>query len=293
MGELALFVLFLQLPGDLAVLATAEARQDLPCRVTPARAALGFDLGLHAGYTVRIPRQDLPAGRLRLLIRITPLDHPGDPVYLNDRVDVPPTNEDLVLQGRFAVREGRYQVDWLLRDQSERVCSAHWEVSAQAPRGVELAAHLDEEAPVAREGSLHLRVLLPLAPPYVIEDLVTMLRAITREPRFGRLSLVAFQPAERRIVFRQDDTPRLDFRGLRDALGRADFVRVDYRSLLAKQDVLSGLLAEGPYDAVLVLGPTLVYYPRRKSYQVSRPVDFAAAWRDIRSRLPTLPIGRR
>jgi hypothetical protein len=291
MGELALVVLFLQLPGDLAVLSTPKAQQDLPCRVTPARAVLGFDLGLHAGYTVRIPRENVPAGRLSLLVRLIPVG--GDPVYLKDRVDVPPTNDDLVLQGRFAVREGRYNVDWLLRDQRERVCSAHWKISAAAPRGVELAAPLDEEAPVAREGSLHLRVLLPLAPPYVIEDLVRMLRAITREPRFGRLSLVAFRPAERRIVFRQDDTSRLDFRGLRDALGRADFVQVDYQSLLAKKDVLSGLLAEGPYDAVLVLGSTLVYYPRRKSYSVSRPVDFAAAWRDIRGRLPTLPIGRR
>ena len=82
-------------------------------------------------------------------------------------------------------------------------------------------------------------------------------------------------------------------RTLRNALERADLHRVDYRSLLAKGDVLSGLLAEGPYDAVLVLGSTLVHYPQRKSYNISGPAKFAVAWRDIRSRLPTPPTGRR
>ena len=293
----------LLLPSDAAVLATAERRQDLPCQVTPVRPALGFDLALYAGFTVRIPSEEPSEGHLRLLARITPLANPDDPVYLTARFEIPPATEDVVLHGRFSVSEGRYRVDWLLRDRSERVCSQHWELTAERPGNVDLAAPLDEDAPVVRDASLatlHVRVVLHLAPqhpgaatldPGEIDDLLGMLRAITREPRVGRWSLAAFQPAQQRIVFRQDDTPRLDFAGLREALAGVDFLRVDYRQLLAKGDPLAGLLAEGPYDAVVVLGSTLVYYPGGKAYNVSRPSDFAAAWRDMRRRLPTPPTG--
>ena len=37
------------------------------------------------------------------------------------------------LDASFIVGEGDYQVDWLLRDKNERVCSAFWKISARVP----------------------------------------------------------------------------------------------------------------------------------------------------------------
>src|SRR5262249_36778976 len=47
--------------------------------------------------------------------------------------------------------------------------------------------------------------------------LVTMMRRITREPRFGKFSVVAFNIQEQRVLYRQSSSDRIDF----PALGKA------------------------------------------------------------------------
>src|SRR6266576_2787021 len=37
------------------------------------------------------------------------------------------------LYGTFDVGEGKYHVDWLMRDRSERICSFNWDAEAQLP----------------------------------------------------------------------------------------------------------------------------------------------------------------
>ena len=72
-----------------------------------------------------------------MIYRVTPAAHPDDPVYLSQRVNVPEIEEnangDAYLQGSFDVGEGKYHVDWLMRDRTERVCSAYWDIDASVP----------------------------------------------------------------------------------------------------------------------------------------------------------------
>src|SRR6266481_4285838 len=125
--------------SDAAILEAQEIRKDLPCTVTPSKAALGFDLKFHTGYEVSIPLKELAGSdnTLTMVFRVTSEAHPDEPVYLSQRVLVPAIEEDAkndaYLQGTFDVGEGKYKVDWLMRDRAERVCSFNWEVEATLP----------------------------------------------------------------------------------------------------------------------------------------------------------------
>src|SRR6185436_14664024 len=62
---------------------------------------------------------------------------PEDAVLFSQHTNVPALEEDAsgpaYLQGGFDVGEGKYHVDWLMRDRSERVCSFYWDVDANLP----------------------------------------------------------------------------------------------------------------------------------------------------------------
>jgi hypothetical protein len=125
--------------SDAAILESDEARKDLPCTVTPVKPALGFDLRFHSGYTVSIPLRELAGegNQLTMIFRITPEGQPDEPVLLSQRMSVPNIEEDAkgeaALQGAFDVGEGKYHVDWLMRDRSEHVCSFNWDIQAALP----------------------------------------------------------------------------------------------------------------------------------------------------------------
>jgi len=125
--------------SDAAILEAREVRKDLPCTVTPVKPALGFDLKFHAGYDVSIPLKDLAGSDnlLTMVFRVAPEQKPDDAVYFSQRWNVPMIEADAggnaVLSGAFDVGEGRYHIDWLMRDRSERVCSFNWESDAQLP----------------------------------------------------------------------------------------------------------------------------------------------------------------
>ena len=121
---------------DSAILETQEPRKDLPCTATQVKPALGFDLKFHTGYEVSIPLKELAGEQnlLTMIYRITPEKHKDEPVYMSQRVNVPSIEEnvkgDAYLQGSLDVGEGKYHVDWLMRDRTERVCSAYWDIDA-------------------------------------------------------------------------------------------------------------------------------------------------------------------
>src|SRR5215467_16074706 len=88
---------------DMAVLESDEFRDDLPCKVTPEKPALRFDLRFHADYTVSIPVKNLAPGGEQLLVRlrITPIAYQADEVLMTDRLDVPPIPDDAKGWGAF------------------------------------------------------------------------------------------------------------------------------------------------------------------------------------------------
>jgi|SRR5579871_585120 len=285
---------------DLAVLEGGEVRNDLPCTVTPTKPALGFDLKFHAGYEVAVPLKELAGEEnlLTILFRVTPDDHKDEPVYLVQRLRVPPIEDDAKgeanLQGYFDVGEGKYHVDWLMRDRGERVCSFYWDSEAALPSKDKLMAlsiapdtisksdaeQFKEEPPVQRiqnEPPLNVKVLINFAPqnatsaalqPVDTAALVSILRSISREPRIGKFSITAFNMQEQRVVYRQQDADRIDFPALGEALSSISPGTVDLKRLSQKHgetDFLTDLVKkevsspnEPRPDALIFAGPKVL-----------------------------------
>ncbi len=231
---------------DLAVLESGEQRKDLPCTVTPSKPTLGFDLKFHAGYQVTVPLKELAGtdNALSIVFRVAPDNHRDEPAYFTQHLRVPPIEEDAkgdaYLQGAFDVGEGAYHIDWLMRDRTERICSSYWDSEASlgskdrtmnlaiAPEAIQRAAgeQFTEEPPVQRspmDPPLNVKVLVNFAPqnslspalqPLDTTALVSILRTISRDPRIGKFSLVAFNMQEQKVIYRQDGASRIDFPAL-------------------------------------------------------------------------------
>lgn len=236
---------------DLAVLEAGDPRKDLPCVVTPEeKAFLGFDMRFHAGYDVSVPLRELAGSEnlLTILFRVASKSNLADQHYFLQRIKVPSVAEDAkgdaFLQGAFDVGEGEYQVDWLIRDRAERVCSSSWKLEAVLPAkdkqmALSIAANaiepmrpeqFHEEPPVERNVSdppLSIKVLVNFAPqkatastlrPLDTMALVSILRQLSREPKIGKFSIVAFNLNEQKVVYRQADTDRINFHDLGESL---------------------------------------------------------------------------
>jgi hypothetical protein len=283
-------------PTDMAILEAGETRKDLPCSVISSKPMLGFDLRYHAGFEVSIPLSDLAGNDnlLTVLFRIAPVEPKSDPVYMTQKIRVPAIEDDAkgdaYLQGGFDVGEGKYHVDWLMRDRAERVCSSSWDFEALLPdkdKQITLALNPGEmraldreqfkdEPPIARsseEPPLNVKVLVNFAPqnaraatlqPLDTNALVSILRNISRDPRIGRFTLVAFNLQEQRVLYRQDNADKIDFPALGDALESLNLGTVDLKRLSQKNGdtaFLAGLIRQevgtenAAPDAVVFAGP--------------------------------------
>lgn len=285
--------------SDLAVLSSDETRNDLPCKVEPLDPELEYDLNFRAGYNAEIPLSSLAGtgNLLRVVFRITPLDTPEEPVYMKHRYGVPAieagASGSANLPGKYRLGPGRYKVNWLMRDQAERVCASHWEIAAETVEEFEklattpttsLAAPFSEEIfydepPVMRpRGKLrHVKLMINFTPTnqamarlnaYDLNSVVSMVRAIAKEPQFGLFSVVAYQSQRERVFFEQDRASQIDFPALGEAMADVQGGSVDITNL---QDKESGrhflrelfekhlVKTEDEPDAIIFLGPKLVF----------------------------------
>jgi hypothetical protein len=279
---------------DLAVLEVQDVRKDLPCAVTPIKPELGFDLRFHAGYEVSVPLKELAGAEnlLTMIFRVTPESQKEVSYYFVQRVKVPSLEADArgdaYLHGFFDLGEGRYHIDWLMRDRTERVCSFYWDAEAWlSPRDRQISMVLGpaavepaetetfkEEPPVARTPgeALNVKVLVNFAPqnehastllPQETRALVSILRGIAREPRFTRFSVVAFNLQEQRILYRQDNADRINFPALGEAVESLKLGTVDLKRLAQKNadtEFLTALIqremSDGtPPDGLIFAGP--------------------------------------
>jgi hypothetical protein len=258
---------------------------------------LGFDLKFHAGYDVSVPLKELAGSdnQLTMVFRVAPDQKPDDAVYFSQRWNVPTIDADAggsaLLSGSFDVGEGKYHIDWLMRDRSERVCSFNWDSEAALP-GKDKQIALDipasavqpadtepfkQEPPVvARETQadpLNVKVMVNFAPqdslsaalqPIDTRALLSILRNMAREPRITRFSIVAFNMQEQRVIYRQESAAQIDFPALGEALRSLSLGTVDVKRLAQKhgdaefltsfitQEITGG--KEQP-DAVIIAGP--------------------------------------
>lgn len=285
-------------PRDLIVLESREPRKELPCTVTPGKPALGFDLRFHVGYEVAVPLKELAGASdlLTIVFRVTPAADKGHPTHFTQSIRVPRIADnargDSSLDGWFDLGEGKYHVDWLMRDRRERVCSFNWEADASLPdRDKDLGMVLrpgqvrqaEEETfkaePPAEKSPagppLYVKVLVNIAPqnpdssvlqPLDVDALVSILRNIARDPRVERISVVAFSLHERRVIYRQDAASGIDFPALGRAIESLNLGAIDLQRLSQKHgdtQFLAELVrqeAAGPSrpDALVFAGPKVL-----------------------------------
>jgi hypothetical protein len=282
--------------SDAAILEAREVRKDVPCTVTPVKPVLGFDLKFHAGYDVSIPLKDLAGSdnSLTVVFRVTPDQKPDDSVYFSQKWNVPMIDADAggnaVLPGAFDVGEGKYHVDWLMRDRAERVCSFNWDSDANLPSkdkqiALDIAASsvlaadtepFKEEPAIQREAQsdpLNVKVMVNFAPqdslsatlqPLDTRALISILRNIAREPRIARFSIVAFNMQEQRVIYRQESASQIDFPALGEALRSLSLGTVDLKRLGQKHgdaEFLTNFITQeitsekDQPDAVIIAGP--------------------------------------
>jgi hypothetical protein len=289
------------LSSDSAVLELEETKKDLPCTVTQVKPLLGFDLKFHTGYDIVLPLREIAGDSdlLTIVFKVTSDANKNSPSYFSQKYNVPKLDADAkgdaYLQGGFDVGEGDYHVSWMMRDRIERVCSSSWDVSASLPskdQNIKLAISANtidtsereffkDEPPVTRLTTgpnggepLNVKVLINFAPqrataasmaPIDTSALVSILRNISREPRIQKFSVVAFNINDQRIVYRQENSDRIDFPGLGKALSTLKFGMVDYKKLSDKRsetDFLTRLihdeLGNNTSDAVIFAGPKVM-----------------------------------
>lgn len=282
--------------SDLAVLEAQDVRKDLQCTVDPVKPTLGFDLRFHGGYDVSVPLRDVAGNEdmLSILVRVTPDTRKDDPVYFVQRIDVPKLPDDAkgdaVLGGLFDLGEGKYHIDLLMKDRSERVCSFYWDAEAAlsdrdkeiqpaiAAGAVERAEYeqFNEEPPVERAPGkpLKIKILVNFAPqnsslsslrPIDTLALVTVLRRLSREPQFGKFSVVAFNVQEQRVLYRQLSAEKIDFPALGRAIRSVEPGKVDLKQLSQKHGEVSFLsdlirkeIANDHPDALIFVGPKVL-----------------------------------
>jgi hypothetical protein len=225
---------------------------------------------------------------------VSDADRSEEPMYFTQKVRVPVIEDeakgDAYLQGTFDIGEGKYRVDWLMRDRAERICSSNWEIEAQLPpkdkqMGLALPAgsiqpadreQFKEEPPVLRiqdEAPLNVKVLVNFAPqnshsatlqPLDTSALVSILRSISRDPRIGKFSIIAFNLQEQRVVYKAENAERIDFPALGEALSSLNLGTVDLKRLSQKHgdtEFLTDLIRreistpDHPPDAIVFAGP--------------------------------------
>lgn len=282
--------------SDLAVLEAQEVRKDLSCTVDPVKPTLGFDLRFHGGYDINLPMQEVAGNenQLSILVRVTWVGRKDDPRYFFQHIDVPKLPEDAkgeaILSGLFDLGEGKYHLDLLMKDRSERVCSFYWDAEAVladrdkeiqpaiAAGAVERAEYeqFNEEPPVERAPGkpLNIKILVNFAPqnsslsslrPIDTLALVTVLRRLSREPQFGKFSVVAFNVQEQRVLYRQSSADRIDFPALGRAIRGVEPGKVDLKVLSQKHgevsflsDLIKNEIANDHPDAVIFAGPKVL-----------------------------------
>jgi len=286
------------LPNDAAILDGQENRSDLPCKARPIKPELGFDLGLHGGYEVSVPLAELAGAgnRLVAIFRVMPEGHPERAVYMSQKWTVPAIPPDAkgsaALEGSFVLGEGRYQVDWLMRDKDERYCSARWQVLAEprvkerpidlrmAPGTVapEPAENFYNEPAIPRDSQQSFKVAvlwhvtlqrpgMPLPHGKEADAVLSILRSIAREPRISQYRITAFNLDQGEVLFRSENEPQIDFKRLGETIKPDRLATVNVRSLGQKDsDVqfLRALLAEETAkdrpDALIFVGQKAAAY---------------------------------
>ncbi|HYW47335.1 MAG TPA: hypothetical protein VE959_30990 [Bryobacteraceae bacterium] len=283
---------------------------DLPlrCEVTPFRPMLSFNFHFQAGYAVRIPMNQFEgAGHgWATLVRITPKDGNGQPVYLGERMrlpNVPPNKVEAEAGGVYLLGEGRYHVSWKLIDDSGRVCRKDWDVEAKlrhsehavkvalppdtvtdlSLRGAPAADRVkDDAAPIRLTVLLHAAPMSPRRTRMGARDRILLLgtlSALLERVPVRSVRVVVFSLEQQKELYRQDRFVPRQLERVARSMDALQLDLVDYRVLQNRTghldllaDMVNRELKEPePSDVVLFLGPLARYSDKVPAEELEKP----------------------
>jgi len=314
---------------DLVRELDSKASEELRCEVVPLKPALNFSFRFQAGYIVHVPmNQYIGKGhRWVTVIRVTP--EGGETVHLMSLINLPEIPQTKVVAqvgGGYLVGEGRYNVQWIMFDETARVCRKNWTVEAklsrgergirvampaQTVRGFSWFATADAKTNPDDAPPLRLTVLLHAAPLSTRRTtlhagdsmrLVGLLSSLLERLPTRSVRLIVFNLDQQRELFRQESFSPRALDQVAQAINDLQLGVVDYRVLQNRRghvEVLTELVnsevhAKEPSDVVLFLGPTARYWDNVPQTALEKvdgegPRFFYFQYRPFYRRTATLP----
>jgi hypothetical protein len=282
-----------QIQPNLREFTPAPNEPNFKCDVSPIKPALNFSFRFQAGYVLRVPMKQFvgPGHSWAILMRVTPQEGTGEPVYLAaaQRLPVVPENKlTAEFAGGFLVGEGRYTVDWAMVDEAGRTCRKQWRIHAKPGRSERdirpaMAPGTVDDISLRRSGRplagsrnaasdqrvtilLHAAPLFPGRVRMRSYDRILLLSSLaTLADRLpdAAIRVIAFNLDQQKELFRVENFDRRAFRSLSRVLSDIELGLVDYNILKNRKghlDLLTDLvtdeiIAAPAADAVIILGP--------------------------------------
>ena len=287
-----------------------EGKPSVKCEVTPIRPALNWGFRFQAGYIARIPLNQFPGlgHRWAIIVKITPEEGEGRPVYMVTRIDlpnIPETKLHAEMGGAYLMGQGRYQVEWNLVDEKNRVCQKDWTVKVELSRSdrkVQVAMppntvrelSLRDSIRVKRDKAdmrpVRITVLLhatPLSPrrsklrPSDTLMLLGSLSALLERLPSRSVRLVVFNLEQQKEILRRDgfDPEALD--QVAQSMNALELGSVDYTVLqnrgghlqLLAELVNREITATEPSDVVVFIGPMSRYWDKLPQANLEKARD--------------------
>jgi hypothetical protein len=269
------------------------AGSKLACRVHPIQPRLNLGFRFQTGYSIEVPmRQYSGAGHWwSVIFRVTPEAKERDPVWFVSRRRIPPGAGQKSLAefgGAYLVGEGRYKVDMLLVDDSDRVCATNWKMRAKLNDQVRnarpgmLPGAVDDMSlrrsghfPAVRDGVesganvsilMHVAATLPNRVRLQSCDrmvLMSALGSILERLPARNVRLTVFNLDQQKELYRTTELSNTSFHEAIEALNGLELGTVDYGTLRNRTghvDLVSELLnrelaADNRPDLIIFLGP--------------------------------------
>ncbi len=267
----------------------------LRCEVSQISPGLNFSFRFQTGYVFRIPMEQYrgPGHRWSIVTRVQP-ENGGQVSYLGSEIglpNVPKTRRVVEWGGFYWVGEGRYSVDFLLYDDSSRVCRKHWNMEARlndSERGVTPGIAPGSVAEVSfRRWSpsdktadtptlkritvlMHAAPLFPRTTRFRAQDRLVLLGSLASllESLPARsVRLVIFNLDQQRVLYQEDSFTPEAFPRAAQSMNGLQLQLVDYGVLKNQRghiDMLADLINQElipaePSSAVVFLGPATRY----------------------------------
>jgi hypothetical protein len=199
--------------------------------------------------------------------------------------EVPENNATAEFGGGYVVGEGKYRVDWILTDDTDRICSHSWTLNARIgrkERQVEpgMSPGMVDEISMRKwtrgskganaEDGYRITVLMNVAPVlprrvrlggYDRVLLLSSLASLVERLPLRSVRLVAFSLDQQREIYWRDNFEPRDFASISQALNSLELGTVDYQVLKNRGghlDLISNLIngsMQVKSDAIVFLGP--------------------------------------